>query len=337
MTMDPRRQCSECGRMDTQVLSYADGRRVCTGCGLITMDSFISDEPEWRTFEGGEDHSRVGLSASYRGLPNNLHLSTMGRPSHVAGDLQSSMAYAKHWSEIRRLADRWDFPSHSQDILRELFGIYRACRKLIRHMEDLCGAVIYYCGFLVDHPIPLNKLCDEGAFNRKRVLKYYRQLVMLTSGESKNRLAINIHVVPPPHENVEGQLVFEHLCEPSLHKRSLAFAKRLLLDLVPRRDFSRTIDLDVALEAFDKILNAYFSIYSTHRDPETIGAGVFYHFIRFVKKKSAALNGEVKLRDIKKVMFISESAINDVVKYLPCIKRVFPSYPSSSPKRARLQ
>jgi transcription initiation factor TFIIIB Brf1 subunit/transcription initiation factor TFIIB len=49
--------CSDC--KESKMVWDRDGDMVCTNCGLVKNEKCISDEPEWRSYEGCEDECRV--------------------------------------------------------------------------------------------------------------------------------------------------------------------------------------------------------------------------------------------------------------------------------------
>ena len=52
------------------------GDLICTECGRVVTERLISEAPEWRNFEGDDDHSRVGI-VYHSDLVENL-TTTMG-------------------------------------------------------------------------------------------------------------------------------------------------------------------------------------------------------------------------------------------------------------------
>jgi transcription initiation factor TFIIIB Brf1 subunit/transcription initiation factor TFIIB len=285
------------------VLDQTNGIQVCSDCGFVRSQFVIDQGPEWRRFQS--DRCRVGQPMNV-GLPQELQMGTFTSIHHcLREDVNRWNMYNENRSILRRACDLFKLDSTGVDACFEVFGLYRECRSVIRNLSNVHAAVLYHVSFLVYRPIPMNGLCLHFSVERRSVNACLKVIDELTSGYQPNENDVVFSVNPV---TIDRRRIYHHLTARNLRKQAMCFAVNLAHQFKVQEE---------CCEILNAIGDLYFETFSdTQRDPETIGAGIFYHTSRHLSRLKS-LYKSVKLSDISKSMRISDSSINDFLHDLP--------------------
>jgi hypothetical protein len=142
--------CFDCGSHEIVHLPDQD---VCAECGVVQHFQIVSDAPEWRNFDDGKDHSRVGcpdgnLQTQIAHGGKHVPTATVNelKRTHMRTRPASSYQLVAFYRVLKLYTDRMDLAEGTVEVAKTIGKDFLTIRGLRgeKHLHSLVATCIYY-------------------------------------------------------------------------------------------------------------------------------------------------------------------------------------------------
>lgn len=224
----------------------------------------------------------------------------------VVCDQAKRVYYFENRAGLTHLCSIHELPDYVIPLCFDIFMLYRECRHVIRHMEALHHAIVYYSSWISKHPIPLRRLLTSDV-GKKNIVHHVRIIQQLVSGDLDNSHANDVPISGHRRYRVDNRAVYPYLAWPSNAELVITMCDAM------RRCFQTG-----SLDAMKIILRMYWEVHGRCASVETLSAAVYFHIVRFEHERDRTCV-LVRLDAIAQYVKRSESSIQCALRLLPAL------------------